>query len=616
MSQKNNRESDDDDNELDDEEEYRSKLTEKKDIFRIQYLSELKSKHESDEATKLNSQPGTSSSHGIEEESGPPVDDSAYDLEENDDSDDSGEEDDDDDQIGPSIDFKSTNTDESESILPVNHEITLTHGSKTCSAIAIDSNGARMATGGYDFELKLWDFNGMDASLRYFRSIQPCECHQIKVLDFNLAGDAVLIIPGNSQAKIIDREGKNVLECVKGDQYIVDMARTKGHVGMLNDGSWHPKQRTEFMTCSIDGSVRLWDINNKMQHKSIIKPRNVQGKKAEPNACAYSRDGNLIACGCDDGSLQLWDHRKQFLSPCLLGRACHLANNFVSSVQFSYDNKILATRSGDDTLKTWDIRNFKASLNQATGLCNRFPMTNCMFSPNDKFIITCLSSAKSAESKGKLVVFERDTLKSIYEIESDSSFVRCLWHPKLNQIFATTGNGLVKAFYDPDKSQRGVILCTNKHVKRREAATFFAEPQILNPHSLPMYKQERVRKLSSMRAKDRRDPIKSHRPELPLTGNTGAGGRVAAHGGTLSSFIVKNIALQKVAAVKEDPREALLRHAKAAAEDPYWISPAYNVTQPKPIFQPLKIEKKKNEDDDGFQLPWKKNKPSAFDEDE
>ena len=51
--------------------------------------------------------------------------------------------------------------------------------------------------------------------------------HQIKVLEFNIAGDGILIIAGNSQARVIDREGKKVLECIKGDQYIVDMSRTK-----------------------------------------------------------------------------------------------------------------------------------------------------------------------------------------------------------------------------------------------------------------------------------------------------------------------------------------------------------------------------------------------------
>lgn len=140
------------------------------------------------------------------------------------------------------------------------------------------------------------------------------------------------------------------------------------------------------------------------------------------------------------------------------------------------------------------------------------------------------------------------------------------------------------------------------------ADTYFSASQIINPHALPMFKQERVRNLGAIRAKDRRDPVKSHRPELPLTGNTGMGGRIASHGGTLSSFIVKNIALQKVSAVKEDPREALLKHAKAASEDPYWVSPAYAQTQPKTIFQPLNSEKDKKDEDDFVTMPWKKVK--------
>lgn len=76
----------------------------------------------------------------------------------------------------------------------------------------------------------------------------------------------------------------------------------------------------------------------------------------------------------------------------------------------------------------------------------------------------------------------------------------------------------MKAYYDPDKSQRGLTLCAAKPVKRKTADTMFTSSQIINPHSLPMFKQERVRSLHSARAKDRRDPLKSHRPELPLTG--------------------------------------------------------------------------------------------------
>lgn len=172
--------------------------------------------------------------------------------------------------------------------------------------------------------------------------------------------------------------------------------------------------------------------------------------------------------------------------------------------------------------------------------------TDCTFSPNDKYIITG-TSTRSADDEGKLVVFERENLNRLHEVNiTNSSVIKCLWHAKLNQIYLTTGSGLIKAYYDPDKSQSGGIrACAMKAAKRKTTMTFTSQNQIINPHALPMYREQRVRKLSTMRMKDRQDPVKSHRPELPLTGNTGAGGRLASHGSTLSSFIVKNIALQK-----------------------------------------------------------------------
>ncbi|KAF5893905.1 ciliogenesis and planar polarity effector 1, partial [Clarias magur] len=191
--------------------------------------------------------------------------------------------------------------------IPDTHEITLQHGTKTVSALALDPSGARLVTGGYDFDVKFWDFAGMDAALQAFRSLQPCECHQIKSLQYSITGDVILVVAGNSQAKVLDRDGFQVLECIKGDQYIVDMANTKGHTAMLNSGCWHPKIKEEFLTCSNDGTVRTWDLNNEKKHKSVFKPRSMQGKRVTPTCCTYSRDGKLIAAGCQDGTIQIWD---------------------------------------------------------------------------------------------------------------------------------------------------------------------------------------------------------------------------------------------------------------------------------------------------------------------
>lgn len=63
-----------------------------------------------------------------------------------------------------------------------------------------------------------------------------------------------------------------------------------------------------------------------------------------------------------------------------------------------------------------------------------------------------------------------------------------------------------------------------------------------------------------------------------------AGGRVASSGGTLSSYVIRNLGLSKRVEDDQDPREAILKYAKEAEEDPYWIAPAYSKTQPKPIY--------------------------------
>uniref|UniRef100_A0A7N6BGW7 WD repeat-containing protein 70 n=1 Tax=Anabas testudineus TaxID=64144 RepID=A0A7N6BGW7_ANATE len=520
------------------------------------------------------------------------------------------QQDDDDDLVGPPLPpgytgstAHSDDDDEGDNPvkkIPDTHEITLQHGTKTVSALGLDPSGARLVTGGYDYDVRFWDFAGMDQSLQAFRSLQPCECHQIKSLQYSITGDVILVVSGNAQAKVLDRDGFNVMECVKGDQYIVDMANTKGHTAMLNSGCWHPKIKEEFMTCSNDGTVRTWDLNSEKKHKSVFKPRSFQGKKVIPTCCTYSRDGKLIAAGCQDGTIQIWD-RNLSVHTKFHCRQAHTPGTDTSCLSFSYDGVTLASRGGDDTLKTWDIRNFRNPVKLATGLTNYFSMTDCCFSPDDKLLVTG-TSVKKDEGNGKLVFFDRASFERVYEIEvSSASVVRCLWHPKLNQIMVGTGNGLAKVYYDPVKSHRGAMLCVVKSKRKEKQAETLTQDYIITPHALPMFREARQRSTRKQLEKDRLDPKKSHKPEPPVSG-PGRGGRVAAHGGTLSSFIVKNIALDKTD--DSNPREAILRHAKEASENPYWVAPAYEHTQPEPVFA-----EDSEEDEEAEKEPeWKKRK--------
>ncbi|XDV54871.1 hypothetical protein PO909_023068 [Leuciscus waleckii] len=97
-------------------------------------------------------------------------------------------------------------------------------------------------------------------------------------------------------------------------------------------------------------------------------------------------------------------------------RQAHAPGSDTSCLSFSYDGVTLASRGGDDTLKTWDIRSFRKPLGQVTGLTSFFPMTDCCFSPDDKLLLTGTSVRKD-EGNGKLVFFERQSLQKVYEIE-------------------------------------------------------------------------------------------------------------------------------------------------------------------------------------------------------
>jgi WD repeat-containing protein 70 len=64
-----------------------------------------------------------------------------------------------------------------------------------------------------------------------------------------------------------------------------------------------------------------------------------------------------------------------------------------------------------------------------------------------------------------------------------------------------------------------------------------AAPNIITPHALPMFRDGEERGTKRRREKERMDPRKSKRPELPVTG-PGRGGRVGA---SATQHVVQNL---------------------------------------------------------------------------
>lgn len=218
------------------------------------------------------------------------------------------------------------------------------------------------------------------------------------------------------------------------------------------------------------------------------------------------------------------------------------------------------------------MRQTKKALKVFEDLPNHYGQTNVAFSPDEQLFLTGTSVERESSVGGLLCFFDRAKLELVSKvgISPTCSVVQCAWHPKLNQvnhynnvfaqilvskndtdcqlhtsyfylkIFATTGDksqGGTHILYDPSLSERGALVCVARAPRKKSVDDFEAQPVIHNPHALPMFRDQPSRK--RQREKMLKDPIKSHKPELPMTG-PGFGGRIGSTSGSLlTNFLMK-----------------------------------------------------------------------------
>lgn len=488
--------------------------------------------------------------------------------------------------VGSDSDDASEDEEENQYRIPLSNEIVLKGHSKVVSALAVDHTGSRVLSGSYDYSVRMYDFQGMNARLQSFRQLEPFEGHQVRSLSWSPTADRFLCVTGSAQLKICDRDGLTLAESDRGDMYIRDLKNTKGHISGLTCGEWHPKTKETILTSSEDGSLRTWDVNDLKCQKQVIKPKLSRPGRVHVTTCCWDREGKSIAGGIGDGSLQIWNLKPGWGSRPDL----HVANahtDDITGVNFSSDGRILLSRSFDGSMKVWDLRKMKEPLKVFDDLPNHYAQTNVAFSPDEQIFLTGTSVEKDSSIGGLLCFYDRVKMELVSRvgISPTCSVVQCAWHPRLNQVFATTGDkreGGTHILYDPTLSERGALVCVARAPRKKSVDDFQAQPVIHNPHALPLFRDQPSRK--RQREKMLKDPLKSHKPELPITG-PGHGGRVGStNGSMLTQYLLREGGLIKETWMDEDPREAILKYADVAAKDPKYIAPAYSQTQPQPIF--------------------------------
>ncbi|KAK3990572.1 WD40-repeat-containing domain protein [Cladorrhinum sp. PSN332] len=482
-------------------------------------------------------------------------------------------------------DSESDEEDEADKF-PVTHEIVLKTHERAVTTIALDPAGVRMLSGSLDSNINFHDFSSMTpTTLRAFKSIDPwganksgsTDSHPIQRIEFSpLSGSVFLCVTAHPQAKIMSRDGNVVTEFVKGDMYLRDMNNTKGHVGEIATGTWHPADQNLCVTAGADSTLRIWDINNKRSQKEVIVFKSKAAGSAgrtRMTAVAWGAPpsgGNpMLVAAALDGSLVLYGGNGPFTRPSGEIRDAHKADTWTGGIDISSDGRMVVTRGGDGLIKLWDTRKFKTPLVKVEhpSTSDRYPMTNIKYSPTSSSIIT-------GSASGHLHILNPGNLRPehVTPITPGVPLIVVDWHLKLNQILTGSANAETHVLYNPKLSSRGALEVMSRapkvrHIDDDPAATTdqsigMSADSIVTPGA--MMGNKRGGLTASGKSRDPRRPqVQQITPFMRSQPD--------------EKHISENIPLSRM--LHEDPREALLKYADVAKKDPMFTN-AWSKTQP------------------------------------
>lgn len=174
-------------------------------------------------------------------------------------------------------------------------------------------------------------------------------------------------------------------------------------------------------------------INNLSQKGQL------QGYKGAVSSIAYSRDGNVIATGAEDGSVTLWNIRDPGRSP-LIDKNRH--KTWIWALRASVDGKWLATGSDDSTVALWAVSDqgfeYRRSIPD-TGSSHL--VRGLSFSPESSLLAI-------ATTDGSVRVWDLEQEKVLHEFMASRQPVRCVEFSPDGRSLATGAEDGTISFWD------------------------------------------------------------------------------------------------------------------------------------------------------------------------
>ncbi|KAG1890691.1 WD40-repeat-containing domain protein [Suillus fuscotomentosus] len=149
----------------------------------------------------------------------------------------------------------------------------------------------------------------------------------------------------------------------------------QGHARQVNSAVHLPDGR-HIITCSSDGSLRLWDLESGAQIGEDWRDED----NVVFRSMSLSPNGKTIASGDYDGKVRLWDVETRKVIARWTGHA-----HTVQSLCWSADDKRMASGSWDGTARVWDVKKGKTVLKIETSHAR---VNTVMYSPDSSKLAT------------------------------------------------------------------------------------------------------------------------------------------------------------------------------------------------------------------------------------
>ncbi|KAG2060533.1 WD40 repeat-like protein [Suillus hirtellus] len=232
----------------------------------------------------------------------------------------------------------------------------------------------------------------------------------------------------------------------------------RGHTDRVR-GVVHLREGRRIVTCSRDGSLRLWDLESGTQIGEDWRDKD--DKEAEVHSMALSPNGRTIVSGSKDGKVKLWDVEMRGVVAKWTGHT-----ERVMSVCWRADGKRVLSGSYDGTARVWDVKNEESIKTIKTG--HRWVHT-AIYSPDHTQIVT----AGYNEADERIKIWDAETSKELATLKHDV-LVSLAWTSDGKKLISA---GYLIRIYDTTTWEQIAIL--EGHTHWFEAITLFQNDRLL-----------------------------------------------------------------------------------------------------------------------------------------